>query len=133
MSIFDIFRRKRKELDEDELRWDKMWELWENEEAASPYAEIMTYEAEINNGGHSQYFLNISNCGNLEKELEALYSVLPAKLKSNLKKAYEVYLTMTEENEDDVEEILDDCDDVFYDNEEAIEKILKKYAATLKP
>ena len=131
MSIFDVFRRKRKELDEDELRWDKMWELWENEEAASPYAEIMTYEAEINNGGHSQYFLNVSNCGDLEKSLETLYAMLPSKLKSNLKKAYEVYLTITEENEDDVEEILDDCDDIFYDNEEVIRKILEKYASTL--
>jgi hypothetical protein len=79
MSIFDIFRRKRKELDEDELRWDKMWELWENEEAASPYAEIMTYEAEINNGGHSQYFYNLANSGNLA-EAEELLSLLPEPL-----------------------------------------------------
>ena len=36
MSIFDIFKRKRNEQDDDELRWDKMWELWEKGEAASP-------------------------------------------------------------------------------------------------
>ncbi len=131
MSIFDIFKRKRKELDEDELRWDKMWELWEKGEAASPYAELMNYEAEINNGGHDQYFFNVSNTGDLEKEISQLYALLPAKLGRNLKKAYEAYLEMNDENEDDITDILDNCDDVFYDNEELITDILKKYAATI--
>jgi len=132
MLIFDIFKRKRKEQDDDELRWDKMWELWENDEAASPYAELMHYEAEINNGGHDQYFFNVSGTGDLEKEMSRLYSLLPAKLSRNLKKAYEAYLEMNDDNEDDITDILDSCDDVFYDNEELITDILRKYAATLE-
>lgn len=35
---------------------DRLWELWEGERVDSPYAELMTYQSEINNGGHSQFF-----------------------------------------------------------------------------
>ena len=39
----------------------KLWELWEAGKIDSPLAELMTYQAEINNGGHDQYFLNVGS------------------------------------------------------------------------
>ena len=40
-------------------KWDKMLDLWVEGAAESPYAELMTYQAEVNNGGHDQYFCRI--------------------------------------------------------------------------
>lgn len=42
-----------------------MWELWMNEKIETPYAELMTYQSEVNNGGRSQYFDNTQNNGNI--------------------------------------------------------------------
>ncbi len=65
MSLFDFFKKKKVELTEEQLKWNKMWELWTEEKVASPYAELMTYQSEINNGGHDQYFSNVENTGDL--------------------------------------------------------------------
>ena len=109
------------DLNKEQLQWNKMWDLWVEEKADSPYAELMTYQSEINNGGHDQYFLNVENTSDLEKEISALEQVLSAELKDNLRKAYQAYLAL-EENEDDedAEETLEECDDTFYEYEEEI-------------
>jgi len=39
-------------------QWNKMWELWSDEQVSSPYAELMTYQSEVENGGHDQFFYN---------------------------------------------------------------------------
>ena len=65
MSFFDLFKKKKKEQPIEELKWNKMWDLWAEEKASSPYAELMTYESEINNGGHMQFFDNVSNTSDL--------------------------------------------------------------------
>ena len=75
MGIFDLFRKKKVEFTEEQLKWNKMWELWAEGEAESPYAELMTYHGEINNGGHSQYFFNVENNEDLSKEISALESI----------------------------------------------------------
>ena len=62
MSLFNFFRKKKVDLTEDQRKWNKMWELWGDGNVESPYGEIMTYQSEINNGGHSQYFFNTDNC-----------------------------------------------------------------------
>lgn len=96
----------------------KLWELWEAGKIDSPLAELMTYQAEINNGGHDQYFLNVGSKGSLSEEMAALESVLSAKLKRNLKKAHKAYLALEEDEDDEkAEETLEQCDDVFYENE----------------
>ena len=64
MGLFDIFKKKKAKLTEEQLKWNKMWDLWAEEKAQSPYAQLMTYQSEINNGGHDQYFTNIDNIGN---------------------------------------------------------------------
>ena len=61
MGLFDLFKKKKVELTEEQLKWNKMWDLWTDGNAESPYAELMTYQSEINNGGHGQYFCNIEN------------------------------------------------------------------------
>ena len=133
MGLFNIFKKKKVELTEEQQKWNKMWELWTEEKAESPYAELMTYQSEINNGGHSQYFTNVENIGDLQKEMSALEQILSKKLGTNLKKAYKAYLVL-EENEGDEksEETLEQCDDVFYENEEEINYALEEYASKIE-
>ncbi len=129
MGLFDLFKKKKVELTEEQLKWNKMWDLWAEGEAESPYAELMTYQSEINNGGHGQYFFNVGNNDDINKEISALETILSDKLVDNLHKAYKVHLIL-EQNEDDekAEEIIEQCDDMFYENEEEINIKLKKYA-----
>ena len=129
MGLFDLFKKKKVKLTEDQLKRNKMWALWTEGEVESPYAELMTYQGEINNGGHSQYFCNIKNNDDLSKEMSILENILSDKLIDNLHKAYKAYL-IVEENEYDekAEEIIEQCDDTFYENEEEINNKLQKYA-----
>ena len=65
--------------------------------------------------------------------MAALESVLSAKLKRNLKKAHKAYLALEEDEDDEkAEETLEQCDDVFYENEEDINRILREYAEKLE-
>lgn len=133
MGLFDIFKKKKTQLTEEELKWNKMWELWTDEDTDSPYTELMTYQSEVNNGGHSQYFTNVENTSDLKKEMSNLEQLLSADLKDNLRKAYQAYLVL-EENEDDedAEEILEQCDDIFYGNQEEINHALEEYASKIE-
>ena len=110
-----------------------MWELWTEDKAVSPYAELMTYQSEINNGGHDQYFFNVNNTRDLQREMAALEQILSAELKDNLIKAYKAYLVLEEKEDDEkAEEILEQCDDVFYEHEEEINRILTNYASSIE-
>jgi len=134
--FFNLFKKKKEEelpLTEEDKKWNKMWDLWSDGEIESPYNELMTYQSEVNNGGHDQYFLNTSDNSDIEKELNALYEILPEEAKENLKKAYKAYLKL-EENEDDEEaqEILENADDIFWENEEQITEIIKKRAEKIE-
>ena len=128
MGLFDLFRKNRAPLTLEE-KLDALWERWEKGKAKSPCAELMTYQSEINNGGHDQYFFNVSNTGDLKKELSVLEQVLPETHKANLKRAYEFFLIL-EENEDDeaATEALEKCDDVFYEYEQIIIDIIYEAA-----
>ena len=133
MGLFDIFKKKNVELTEVQLKWNKMWELWTEEKVDSPYAELMTYQSEINNGGHDQYFTNVENISDLNKEISALEQILSAELKNNLNKAYKAYLILEKKQEDEeAEETLEQCDDVFYENEEEINRLLEEYACKIE-
>ena len=137
MKFFDFlkkfFRKKEEELTIEAQKWNKMWDLWVEEEADSPYAELMTYQSEVNNGGHMQFFDNVSNTDDLSKNMEVLYSILEGTLRENIEKAYNAFLAYDENDENDtISEIMDECDDVFYANENEIERILKEYADTIE-
>ena len=110
MGLFDIFKKKKVELTEAQLKWNKMWELWTEEKTKSPYNELMTYQSEINNGGHSQYFCNGDNVSDLKKEMSALEEILTPLLRENLQKAYEAHLILEEKEDDEkAEEILENA------------------------
>lgn len=119
--------QKRSDLTEEERKWDLMWDMWVRGEAASPYAELMEYEGEVNNGGHSQYFINVANCGDLKTEVEKVLAILPNPLRDNLKRGYDAFAAQ-EDIEDEDEELLEECDDVFYEHEQLLLDILKEYA-----
>ncbi len=133
MNFFNLFRKKKPQLTEEELRWNKMWDLWTDGKADSPFSELMTYQSEINNGGHEQYFSNLENTDDLQNNLTTIKTVLSTKLKNNLNKAYKAYLALTA-NEDDEKaaDTLFACDDVFYENEQDINTILEEYASRIE-
>ena len=129
MSLLRFFRKKKAELSDEQKKENKMWALWEEERAESPYQELMTYQSEVNNGGHDQYFLNVENTGDLQKEMASLETVLSEKLQGNLREAYQAYLALTEKESDEkAEAALEQCDDVFFENEEEINRALKESA-----
>ena len=128
MGLFDFFKKKRVELTAEQQKWDKMWNLWVEEKVDSPYLQLMTYQSEVNNGGHDQYFTNVENTGNLQEELSVLKTILSKKLANNLQKAYHAYLVLEKENDETAEVMIGQCDDVFYESEEEINRILQGYA-----
>ena len=129
MARLLFFGKRKVELSDEEKKKNKMWALWEEERAESPYQELMTYQSEVNNGGHDQYFLNVGNTGDLRKEMAALETVLSERLQENLRSAYQAYLVLCEKESDEkAEAILEQCDDVFDENEEEIDRVLKEYA-----
>lgn len=118
-------------LPEDDLKFNKMWDLWAEGKISSPYAELMTYESELNNGGHDQFFYNVSQSDSVERVTGELYKILPEALASNLRAAHNALL----ENGDDTDanvEVFEGCDDFFYENEELINHILQEYSNTVE-
>ena len=118
-------------LSQEDQRFNKMWDLWAEGNISSPYAELMTYQSEINNGGHDQFFYNVSQSDNVERVVGELYKILPEALASNLRTAHNSLL----ENGDDMdanEEVFEGCDDIFYENEERINHILQEYSKTIE-
>lgn len=132
MKLLNFFKKKEVGQIEQNQNWNQIWNLWEQGNAASPYAELMTYQSDVGNGGHDQYFLNTENCGDLQAELAVLESILPEKHRCNLKKAYSAYLALAQDEDDaQAETILEQCDELFYEREGEIRKILEQYAAEL--
>ena len=132
MGILGLFKKNKAELPDEQKKWNKMWELWTEGRADSSYAELMTYQSEVNNGGHEQYFLNLENRGSLQREMTALDAVLPAKLQNNLRDAYKAYATLSEKENGKTEAALEPFDEMFYENEDEITRILKEYADKIK-
>lgn len=130
MGIFGLFAPKR-ELSEAERKWNRMWDMWAQGEAESPYAELMEYDGEVNNGGHSQYFFNVANCGDLDAAVSTVLSVLPEPLHDNLKRGYEAFAAQEDICDDENDDLFEECDNVFYGNEQLLLDILKRYADKL--
>lgn len=133
MGIFDFIKpQKPQELPPEQQRWNKMWDLWADGELDSPYASLMTYQSEVNNGGHDQYFFNTANCGDLQAEVTAVLSLLPEVLRENLRRGYEAFAAQEDITDDTNEALFSECDDVFYANEQLINQLLEAFAATIK-
>lgn len=121
--------KKKIELTEEQQKWNKMWELWANSKADSPFSEIMTYQSEVNNGGHGQYFSNLSDSGDLENDVRILKNALPEKHRQNFERAYAAYSNSENQiNSEHFEEITEQCDIFFYEYEEEINTLLNTYA-----
>lgn len=132
MGVFRFFEKNKAEPTDEQKKWNKMWDLWAEGRADSPYAELVTYQSEINNGGHDQYFFNVENTGNLQREMAILETALPAKLRENLQNAYNAYRKLTnEESGEQTETMLSQYDDVFYRDEEEINCVLRAYASKI--
>ena len=119
-------------MNESERKWNLMWDMWVAGDSESPYTELMEYESEVNNGGHSQYFFNVANCGDLHAEVNKILPLLPEPLRGNLKKSYDAFAAQDDICDDINEELFGECDDVFYEHEQLILDILQKYADGLE-
>lgn len=134
--FFKFLRRKQQpenKLTTDDIernnKWNKMWELWSEGKIESPFNELMSYHGEVNNGGHYQFFSNTDNIENSEAVVETLISILPEDLGCNLEKAYRAYINL--ENGTDIdrsEQDMKKCDNIFYENEDSIIKMLENYS-----
>jgi hypothetical protein len=127
MGIFDIFKKKKAALTTDQ-KLDKMWDLWAVNKLDLPCAKLMKYESEVNNGGHSQYFYNVANCGDLAVEVEAVLSMLPEPLRENLARGYAAFSAQDDISDDVNDELFEECDDVFYEHEQLIIDIIYETA-----
>ena len=127
MGLFDIFKKKEKPLTAEE-KWNRMWELWEIGDLQSPIKNLMTYESEVNNGGHSQYFFNVANSGVLTEEVEAVLSMLPEPLRENLARGYAAFSEQDNISGDINDALFEKCDDVFYEHEQLIIDIIQEAA-----
>ncbi len=126
MGIFDLFKKKEALTAEQKL--NKLWDAWAEGKEASPYAQLMTYESEVGNGGHSQYFFNVANTGDLRAEVEAILPILPEPLKANLLRGYEAFSAQEDIADDANDDLFSECDDVFYEHEQVLIELLQSYA-----
>ena len=116
-----------------------MWERWERGEIASPYNELLTYDSEMRDGGHLQFFLNRAlRKENMFAVMSALRETLPAEHAENVSLAYRQYCMLAIDPEDDasVNAALGSdplyAFDAYYDeHEEEMIDALEAYAASL--
>ena len=141
MNWFTKLFKKQYQLSEEELKWNKMWDKWTEEELEQPLSSLLTYVSEIQNGGHLQFFSNLEEYGNnqLKNTLRELKKILPSEHYDNLNKAYKCYQKLdfkpvTSEDYCDVaiEEPLKEFDDFYYEYEEEITSIMKEYSLKIE-
>ena len=128
--FFNLFKKK-KTVATTEEKLNRMWELWAIGDLQTPVAKLMTYDSEVNNGGHSQYFDNVANGGDLADEVEAVLSILPEPLRGNLNRAYTAFLTQDDMTDNGNDALLEECDNIFYEQEQLLLDILYEDAKVL--
>lgn len=141
MGLFAKLFKKEVQLSEEELKWNKMWELWSDGELEQPISSLLTYEGEIPNGGHLQFFCNIEEDeeNKIDDVLNELKKILPKEHYNNLNSAYKEYQKLNFEPETSeeycevsIEEPLLKYDNFYYEHEEEIQNILKEYSLKIK-
>ena len=140
MGLFAKLFKKKYQLTEEELKWNKMWDLWFEGELEQPISSLLTYDSEIQNGGHLQFFCNLEEDEEIELRdvLKQLKKILPEEFYVNLEKAYTEYkkLNFNPETSEEycevaVEDPLVEYDNFYYEHEETIQNILKEYASKI--
>ena len=112
-------------------KFNKMWDLWTKGEIPSPIADLMTYQSEVNNGGHAQFFDNVSSTGHLGAVMQALNRVLPNDIRITLTEAYNA-LRVNGPDAAENEAFYEHADEVFYAKEHLIDKILEKFSLEIE-
>ena len=130
MGLFNIFKKK-EPLTEEQKKMNFLWEQWRLEEVPEPYNTLMTYYKEIKKGGHTRFFINIAFCGEVQKAVEKIGTLLPEILYENLKTAYSHYVILINEENEETEEKIAECDKVFDENEQLLLDMIQEYANTL--
>ena len=128
MGLFDIFKKKKEKPLTAEERWNRIWELWEMGDLPSPLSNLLTYESEVNNGGHSQYFFNVANGGDLHEEVKAVLSLLPQPLRENLSRGYAAFSAQKDISDGVNDALFEECDNIFYQYEQLIIDRIQKAA-----
>lgn len=136
-----VFTTIKKETDssfriDDAEKWNKMIDLWSDYKLDDPIKDVITYDAEVQNGGHLQFFENCQD--EIEELMISLKKQLPEEMYNNLKQAYKLHKEKNlniETVDDYVEEAqlgdFDKFDKFYYDNEKKVNKIMQEYASTL--
>ena len=124
MGLFGLGKKKQPQLTEEQQRWNALWERWVNGEVPSPLAEVMTYQSEVNNGGHDQFFFNVSNTGDLSATLAALFGALPERHTANLRRAWKAYQALERGEDAQAETVLAACDAVFCEHEGELNELI---------
>ena len=120
MGFLNILKKKKEQPLTTDQKINKMWELWGEDKLDLPCAKLMKYESEVNNGGHSQYFFNVANCGDLAQEVEAVLSMLHDPLRENLARGYAAFSEQDDVSDNVNDGVFEECDDVFYEHEQDI-------------
>ena len=138
MGFFKKLFQKKSDGDGND-KWNAMWELWEAGEIPSPYNELLTYDSDLQNGGHLQFFLNRAlRRENIFAVMAALRETLPAGHADNAAQTYRQYcmLGIDTDNDGEIMQALDDdplCvfDEWYFDHEEELLDVLEAYANSL--
>lgn len=128
MGLFDIFKKKKEKPLTAEESWNRIWELWEMGDILPPLSNLLTYESEVNNGGHSQYFFNVANGGDLHAEVKGVLSLLSQPLHENLLRAYTAFSAQGDISDDVNDALFEECDNIFYKQEQLIINIIQQAA-----
>ena len=108
-------------------KFNRMWDLWAKGDIPSPYADLMTYYSEVNNGSHAQFFDNVSSTGHLEAVMHELKVIVPFDIRVSLVEAHNAFKVNGADAEENVD-FFDHADEVFYEREDLINKILEDYS-----
>ena len=131
MSNFDLFNSECG-LSHADQQWNKMWDLWVEGKIPSPYDELMRYQSEVYNGGHSQYFWNTDQSYDLKAEVEALLTILPPVLAEYVHRFYVAFTAAGYDLNHETKILSEACENEFYEHEKEINKLLEDYAATIE-
>lgn len=151
MGLFDFLKKKNanskneEEIDQNAMvidafsAIDEKCEYGEAMEKLNEHERLFyvtqTLEQEVNNGGFSQYFYNLS--GNFANEMVDAFTQIGAHKTAEIcKKAVAVFNGQVPEDREerqnllessDCEEILEECDNAFYDYEDDLEALNYAY------
>lgn len=131
-KLKSLFSKKDKliesvKLSENEMKWNKLWDLYSNSTWNNPIFYLCDYDSGINGEGHFCFFDNKGN--EMKTYVEELKKVLPENLFDNFNKAYQIWLRG---NDEQTEKHCEVADDFFYQNENTIIEILQQFANTLE-